>query len=82
MFCKPRQYGQDEEQTKSGRFCEVVDGWNEAAAAAAVVAQPASGNDVHQVNVSIANDSAAVGDDTVIGACHMGHSPNSADNDV
>ena len=56
-FSKPRQYGQDEEQTKRGRLDEVVDSVNEAAAAAAAaVAQPASANDVHQVSVSIASD--------------------------
>ena len=51
---------------------------NEAAAAAVAVAQSTSANDVHQVNVSIANDSTAVGDDTIIGVYHMDHSPNSA----
>jgi len=77
-FSKPRQYGQDEEQTKRGRLGEVyVDSGNEAAAAAAAaVAQPASANDAHQVSVSIANDSTAVGDDTIIGAYRMHHSPN------
>ena len=35
-----------------------------------------------QVNVSIANDSTAVSDETIIGVYHMDHSPNSADNDV
>ena len=59
-FSKPRQYGQDEEQTKRGPLGEVVDSANEAAAAAAV-GQPASANHVHQVSVSIANDSTAVG---------------------
>ena len=72
-FSKPRLYGQDEEQTKSRRLGEVVDSVNEAAAAA--VAQPASANDAHQVNVSIANDSTAVSDETIIGAYHMGPQP-------
>jgi len=79
-FSKPRLYGQDEEQTKRRRLGEVVDSVNEAAAAAAAVAQPASANDVHQVSVSIANDSTAVGDDTA--RIIWVHSPNSADNDV
>ena len=58
----------------------MVDNVNEAAAAAAV-AQPVPANNV-QVNVSIANDSTAVSDETIIGVYHMDHSPNSADNDV
>jgi len=58
-FSKPRQYGKDEEQTKRRRLGKVVDSGNEAAAAAVVVAQSTSANDVHQVSVSIANDSTA-----------------------
>ena len=86
-FSKPRQHGQDNEQAKRRRLGateeslgEVINSVNEAAAAAAV-AQPAPANNV-QVNVSIANDSTAVSDETIIGVYHMDHSPNSADNDV
>ena len=81
-FSKPRQHGQDDEQAKRRRLGEVVDSVNEAtAAAAAVVAQPAPANDV-QVNVSIANDSTAVSDETIIGVYHMDHSPSSSDHDI
>ena len=79
-FSKPCQYGQDGEQAKNRRVDEVVDSVSEAAAVA-VVAQSAPANDV-QVNVSIANDSTAVSNETIIGVYHMDHSPSSADHDI